>query len=273
MQKFVILSDLHLVPEGQTSHGIDTFPRLTKALAHIRTHHEDAAFVILDGDLADHAEIPAYERLKAAIADFPLPVHMTMGNHDDRAVFHKVFPDRPMNPATTQYDMGLDLGAYRVIILDSTEPGKTEGYLSTAQIAWLRDELTATSDKPVICVLHHNITDFTVPTDVIRLQNPAPLIDALKAHPDMRMVISGHVHMSTAGTVRGVPFTTIAGSHYNIFPKQSGPISEVPRLFGPGQMAVVMAGEESVVVHHENFLDQHEEQDLALFQWEPEDDA
>ncbi|MHC0053482.1 metallophosphoesterase [Actibacterium sp. D379-3] len=266
MLKFLVLSDLHLVPEGRLSHGMDTAARLDQAITHIAARHSDAAFCIFAGDLADHGERGAYDRLAAMLTGFPLPCYMTLGNHDDRTAFLDVFGTDLATP-TGFLDCVVDAGDYRILILDTLLDGATEGALADSQHDWLAAQLADAAERPVIVVLHHAIADLGVPTDFINLTDKPRLAAALTAHGDVRMVISGHVHMSTAGSYRGIPFTTIAGSHYNIFPQLHGPLDSIPRLEGPGQMGVVLAGPDGVVVHHENFFDRHPQQPPERFAW------
>ena len=53
MLKFLVFSDLHLVDEGDTSHGLDTYSRFAKGVDWVNAHHADADFCVLAGDLAD----------------------------------------------------------------------------------------------------------------------------------------------------------------------------------------------------------------------------
>ncbi|MEO0975803.1 MAG: metallophosphoesterase [Pseudomonadota bacterium] len=272
MLKFIILSDLHIVPEGKLSHGLDTLDRLTQAVNYVNETHGDADFVICAGDLADHGEAAAYKRLKTEIERLNTPTYLTLGNHDDRPTFLDIFGSY-LASETGNLDHVIDAEGYRVIVLDSSEPELMgSGRLSKAQLDWLAGQLDRATDRPVVIVLHHNITNFHVQTDFIILEEPEALIDVVSRHPDVRQVISGHVHMTTSGTVRGIPFCTLGGGHYSIEPmleSRSGPVpgGPVPRREGPGQLAVVLCDETSVVVHMENFLDRHLVLAPDLFGW------
>lgn len=277
MLKFVVLADIHLVPEGKLSHGLDTMDRLNQAVAYVNAVHGDADFLVFAGDLADHGEAAAYVRFKEAIAPLTPPVYLTLGNHDHRPTFLETFPGLASDAGTI--DHVIDKGGYRTLVLDSSEPGLGgAGRLSPAQIAWLTDRLAEVPETPVVVVLHHNIQPFSVQTDFIILQEPEAFAAALKTHKDVRQVISGHVHMTTSGSYQGIPFCTLAGAHYSIEPMltaRSGPIpqdgsaylSPVPRREGPGQLAVVLCSDEAVVVHMENFLDRHLVLAPELFRW------
>lgn len=279
MLKFVVLADIHIVPESKLSHGLDTLDRLEQAVAYVNTVHADADFVIFAGDLADHGEPAAYERFKTAIAPLTPPVHLTLGNHDHRPTFLDVMGKDHAHPNTGCIDHVIDAGGHRVIVLDTSDPElRGAGRLEPSQIDWLKARLDEAPDTPVVIVLHHNITPFNVQTDYIILEDNAVFADAVLSHAHVRQVISGHVHMTTAGNYKGVPFCTFAGAHYNIEPMataRSGPVTEeyagyvspVPRREGPGQLAVVLCNDDSVVVHMENFLDRHLTLAPDLFAW------
>ncbi|NJS40114.1 MAG: phosphodiesterase, partial [Rhodobacteraceae bacterium] len=51
--KLIVLSDLHLGPQGVPVNGLDTGDRLAQAVAVINRDHADAAMVLVAGDLAD----------------------------------------------------------------------------------------------------------------------------------------------------------------------------------------------------------------------------
>lgn len=269
--KFLVIADTHIVPEGRLSHGLDTLERLRAAVAVVNERHADAAFVVFAGDLADRGEAAAYERFRDAIAPLSPPVVLTLGNHDHRPTFLETLGVEPAE--TGCLDHLRDEGGYRVIVLDSSDPElRGGGRLTPTQLDWLRARLTEARDRPVVIVLHHNVAPFHVQTDFIILEDPDGFADAVRSHPDVRQVISGHVHMSASGTYRGVPFCTLSGAHYAIEPvleSRSGPVpgGPVPRREGPGQLAVVLCAQASVVVHLENFLDANQVMSPDLFAW------
>ena len=252
MFKFIVISDLHVVPEGELSHSIDTAARLQDVVEHINANHADAAFCAVAGDLTDHGEVSAYERARKELGRLMVPCYPTIGNHDDRDNFDCCFPDL-VNPETYRIDRCFDVSGQRVIMLDSVSNGEHGGSLTGQQLEWVEARLMEARDRPAIVILHHNITKLMVSTDGIRLLNGGDLVDVLKKHDDIRHVISGHVHLTSSGTVGGIPFTTISGNHYNIAPLQYDPDCRAPRHDGPSQIAVVWSGKDSTVVLMEDF--------------------
>lgn len=254
--KLVIMSDLHLVPEGEVSNTLDTAARLKAAVDSVNTHHADADLCILAGDLADLGEAAAYARLRDIIEPLCVETHLMLGNHDDRPVFLDVFGQAHADE-NGYVQKVIDIKGHRIILLDSTEPGIVEGVLCRSRLDWLQARLDEARDRPVIVILHHHVLPLAMPVDSIILRDGAALVEVLRSHPDIRQVIAGHVHITTTGVWRGVPFTTLAGGHYNVSVNLPGHAALQERLEGPAQYAVVLAGQDACVVHFENFLDRH----------------
>lgn len=270
MLKFIVLSDIHIVPDGALSHGLCTTSRFNQSIEFVNEIHADAEFVVIAGDIADFGDKPSYERFKKSLEALRVPAYLTLGNHDNRKNFLSIFPGQAGE--TGKIDHVVDSHNQRVIILDSNDPeGDHIGVLDRAQLDWLAAKLDAARDMPVTIILHHNITKFHVQTDFIILRDNKEFANVVLRHPDIRQVISGHVHMNTSGSYRGIPFTTVAGGHYNIDPtleKRSGPLpNRVIRREGPGQLAVVLSDADSTVVHMENFIDRHLAMAQELFLW------
>lgn len=254
--KFIVLSDLHLGPPGAPVNGLDTGARTAEALATIRRDHADAAFILLAGDLADRGEVAAYRHLQDLLAEVPMPVHITLGNHDDRAAYLSVFgadSDDPMGRVSTAFDAG----EHRIILLDTTEPGLVGGRLCQGRLDWLAARLDEAEDRPVVIVQHHHANPLFLPVDAIILENAADYVEVLNRHPEVRQVIAGHVHLPTAAVWKGIPMTTLAGSHYSVTPHVPGVPGVQRRLEGPAQMAVVLLHPEGVTVHFQDHGERH----------------
>lgn len=252
--KLLILSDLHLVPEGGLSQGLDTAERLRQGVAAINAEHADADHVVLAGDLADQGEPEAYARLKEILADLKVPATLTIGNHDDRATFLAEMGAE--HAAETGYvDRALDVKGHRVIVLDSVAPEGAGGHLAPEQLAWLGARLDEAVDLPVIVVVHHHANPLGTHVDRIMLENGAAFLEVLERHPDIRQVIAGHVHYTSTALWHGIPFTTMAGSHYSVTVPEAGSAIPVSRLYGPAQMAVVYSDADQTLVHFHNYLD------------------
>ena len=252
--KFVVMSDLHLVGHGETSMTLDTAARLEQAVACVNDRYADADFCIIAGDLADLGEAEAYHRLRDITGRITIPTYITLGNHDDRPTYLSVFGAEQADE-TGKVNHVIDAKGYRVIVLDSSEPGRVDGVLTESQMDWLRARLAEALGRPVIVVLHHNANALHIEADTIKLQDDAPFIAALKTHDDVRQVIAGHVHLTSTALYHGIPFTTLAGGHYSVSFNADQPGAPFRSLTGPGQMAVVLGTAHATTVLFEDFID------------------
>lgn len=251
--KFIVLSDLHLVKKGALSHALDTTTRLRAGIDAINARHGDADFCVLAGDLADLGELEAYQRLKDCLDLLEIPVHITIGNHDDRDTFLEVF-GAGLLAETGCIDKVIDCKGQRVILLDSVVMGQHGGRLEQAQLDWLAARLAEVRETPVTVVLHHHANPLYTRVDRIILENGDAFVAVLKQHKMVRQVIAGHVHYTSTALWHGIPFTTLAGGHYNVtIPLEAG--AEVTELEGPAQMAVVLSDEAQTLVHFDNYLE------------------
>ncbi|MBZ0122410.1 MAG: metallophosphoesterase, partial [Roseovarius sp.] len=157
MHKLLVFTDIHITAPGETIIGLDPLTRFSRCLAHALAHHPDAARIVIAGDLT-HTGAPAeYSRLHATLADCPIPVAMTLGNHDRRAAFRAAFGDVPVDPAGF-VQSAHEAGNHRLILLDTADEEAEivhSGRLCAARLDWLDDALDAAPDAPAVLFLHH----------------------------------------------------------------------------------------------------------------------
>ncbi|MBE3637814.1 metallophosphoesterase [Mangrovicoccus algicola] len=262
--KLVVLSDLHMTRPGEVLAGIDPAARLEAAIARINAAHGDADLVALAGDLTDRSRSQAYEDLRAALEQLSVPWAATLGNHDNRDVFARIFGPGALN------DDGFAQSAHHlrgevVILLDSLEKGpgaggwgQGRGHLCARRLDWLARELDRAGGRPVHVVLHHPLLQVAPVPDPWLLEDPGPLLAMLDAYPDIRGVTAGHIHMATTTLRRGIPYHTIAGGHATSR-ERFGEGAGRRRFAGPGQMAVILSGAERTVLHFDDYVDANPE--------------
>lgn len=253
--KFIQVTDLHMIPEGGTLYGLDPAERLVACVADINAHHADAAFVIVTGDLAHAGDRRAYERLEKLLAPLPMPCHLLIGNHDDRATFKSCFPEA----ATTadgfvQFAFETDAGV--VIALDTNEPGHHFGVLCEARLDWLARAIARAGDRTIHLFMHH--PPFAVGIqrmDRISLRDTDRFAAVVCGRPNIRHLFFGHLHRPMGGSWRGIPFTNLPGINHqvalNFVIEDVVPGSHEPPAYG-----VVFAQPDMTLVHMRNFLDQ-----------------
>ncbi|MBB2937830.1 3',5'-cyclic AMP phosphodiesterase CpdA [Amycolatopsis bartoniae] len=207
MTTMIQISDTHLSGDGHPEHGlVDTAAVLESALGKVLASGVDVKALLLTGDLADEGAPQAYRRLRELVepAAEKLGARLiyAMGNHDERAAFHTELlstVDKGSVDAVHWID-GL-----RVVVLDSTTPGRHEGRLEPEQLEWLRRELATPAPLGTVLVVHHPPLPSPVPTvHLLRLRDSAALAGVLRCS-DVGMVLTGHAHRTGCGALAGVP--------------------------------------------------------------------
>ncbi len=215
--RFVHVSDLHILADPERrQHGVDTADILRQAIPAINALRPD--FVVAGGDLVSDASEESYRRLRALLAPLAAPIHLLMGNHDSRAAYRRVF--QPGAPATDEPVCGaFERAGLRFLLADSTLPGREEGELSRAQLAWLEAELAAHRDRPTWVFLHHQPLPIHVRwLDRLGLRNPDPFLAVLARHPQVRAVAYGHVHQPRSWRYGTAHFTSVPALAFQFSP-------------------------------------------------------
>ncbi len=188
------LSDCHLPNRpGTRFHGRDADRSLTELVAELASL-PPFDHLLLTGDLTHHAGREAYARLLAIIEPLHGERHWLPGNHDDLAI---------MQAADLEGRLGrkqVDLDRHWTLLqLDTTAcpDGRGSGSLTDAELAWLKERLTALQDRHLLLALHHNpVATGSRWQDEIRLGNPAALEALVAQAPQVRGLICGHLHQA-----------------------------------------------------------------------------
>jgi 3',5'-cyclic-AMP phosphodiesterase len=211
------LSDPHIVPPGALLYGsVDTAAGLARAVAGISRSEVAVAAVILSGDLTDAAEVTAYERLRGIVAPIGAPVLYAMGNHDARGPMRAGLLGAEASDAPVDYVHWA--GELRIIVLDSTVPGRPYGELAPSQLDRLAAELAVPAPAGTVLVLHHPpVPSPSAVLNLLLLREPERLA-AIVAGSDVLMVLTGHTHHASAGSFGGVPLWVSGSVAYGADP-------------------------------------------------------
>jgi 3',5'-cyclic AMP phosphodiesterase CpdA len=186
---------------------------LAAAVDAVLALHPAPHAVLVTGDIAEHGEAREYARVRELLAPLPMPVHVLPGNHDDRDALREHFgldgagePCEPVQYTTRCRDL-------RVVVCDSTLPGRDDGCVRTE---WLEEQLIAEPSAPTVVAMHH----LPVPTGITVLDDigiaPADvhaLAALLVRSPQVRRVVTGHVHRTVAGSLGGCAVLGLASTH------------------------------------------------------------
>ncbi len=148
------LTDCHMVePGGLVADRVDPGPALEQAVATIGRF--DVDLVVGTGDLVNDGRAEQYDRLEALLAPLRAPFLPLPGNHDDRSELRRRWPALPDGAPEVPIDHVVDDLDVRLVLLDTTIPGRHDGAFRAEQSEWLDAVLSAAPDRPTLIFQHH----------------------------------------------------------------------------------------------------------------------
>ena len=244
------LTDVHVEPRGRAPEGLARALRTIESLGPKPDVILNGGDAIFDAVARDRQDTAAQWKVWHDVtrAETSLPFLHVIGNHDlwgwrfrdDRAVtgnpkygkrwaLDELGLDRPYYAA--------DHGAWRIVVLDSTHPHDREDYtgrLDDAQREWLSGVLAETPASTHVCIVSHiPIVSACAPLyfgappnqrqqqliDTVLVHTDATLLeDLFLRHSNVRLALSGHLHMEEAITYRGVTYLcngSVCGNWWN----------------------------------------------------------
>lgn len=168
----------------------------------------DAA--VVTGDVADNGLDAEYAQARAVLGKLRAPVYFLPGNHDRRAPFRLFLGDDDSGPSAggdAPINRLAQLGRATFALCDSTIPGRDDGYLADATLAWLAEVADATDvDAPLFVCFHHPpLPLHSGLLDPIRQHGEERLADVLRRRRGHTFILCGHAHTPAATTFADVP--------------------------------------------------------------------
>lgn len=251
--KFIHLTDTHVIAEGRTLYGANPARRLKLAVESINREHDDAAFVVVTGDLTHWGDEEAYEAFSRAIADLHVPLVLMVGNHDDTPAFTARFPQAMRDEngfvqGARQTEEGLCL------FLDTRVQGFHYGGYCPARLAWLQAQLEG-STGPVFLFMHHHPFEIGCGhMDDIRMRDHEAFRAVIEPHKDrIRHLFFGHAHRPIFGNWDGISFSCMRGLNHQLGLFLRPENGVVPGNLAEPAYGVVLVQDRNVIVHMHEF--------------------
>ena len=224
---WALFSDTHVAADPATLRlEVNMADHLRAAVAGVRALSSPPAGVLVNGDCAfDHGlpeDYATLTELLKPLSEGGLPLHLSLGNHDDREVFWEAIKDaRPSaQPLASKQVSIVEAGHANWFMLDSLEVTKqTPGRLGDEQRTWLAKALDARADRPALVMVHHN----PVFTDGKNsgLLDTAELIEILQPRRHVKALIFGHTHTWHLGDHDGLHLVNLPAVAYPFNPKEA----------------------------------------------------
>jgi 3',5'-cyclic-AMP phosphodiesterase len=212
----VQLSDLHITAEGNLNGLVDTLETVRIILDSLEETPPDA--LLLTGDVADRGEPGAYQRLRPLLEGFAqrtgVPVIAMPGNHDERRAFREHLLG--WEGTDQSVDQVHHVKGLRIVSLDTSVGGAAHGELDDAQLGFLSTQLEQPAPLGTIIALHHPpIPGPSSFLNTILLREPERLGRVVQGR-DVKMILAGHAHHASAGSIAGVPVWVATATAYQL---------------------------------------------------------
>lgn len=198
--RWALLADTHIAANpAQENRGVVMADNLRRVLAEVAARQP--AGVLLAGDCALQkglaGDYTMLARLLVPMAMADLPVHLMMGNHDDRGTVRTALaaslPRRPV--VEGKFASIVETPRANWFLLDTLDrTAATPGKIGAAQLAWLAAALDQMTQKPAIIIGHHNPMFDTPPERNRSLLDTDELFAVLAPRKQVKAYFFGHTH-------------------------------------------------------------------------------
>jgi 3',5'-cyclic AMP phosphodiesterase CpdA len=212
------ISDSHFTSSGVLHDTVRPGETFAAALAALESSRVPIDALVHTGDIADAGEPAAYEAARAAadavLARTGWPVGWAAGNHDVRRAMTRHLLGRPASDEPL--DQVIDVRGLRLVLLDTSIPGRVEGAIEEDRLDRIRALLAEPAEHGTVVALHHP----PVPVEVTGLQRlhltGQDRLAAVLRGTDVRAVLGGHLHYATASVFAGIPVFVAPATAYVI---------------------------------------------------------
>ncbi|MBT9373028.1 phosphodiesterase [Rhizobium sp. CSW-27] len=256
--EFIILTDTHFLPRGETMYGLDPRASLDAAISVINRDHPGVDFVVILGDLTDAGERAAYENLAESVSALNVPSVLMMGNHDKRAAFREFFPYADDDGSGFVQALRV-LPQASVLTLDTLDEADThigDGVLCPRRLAFLETSLrNAPKDRPLLLLQHHHSGKVGLRSmdryNVRNAEEQLAVFESARRQPDY--MFHGHIHRPIFGLWHGIPYHIQRGINHQVgFDLDTE--DKIPGSLEAPDFALVRVNSEGVAIHHRQFL-------------------
>jgi 3',5'-cyclic AMP phosphodiesterase CpdA len=224
-EKWALVSDPHVAADVTTARkDANMADNIRRAAAEILAMEAPPAGVIVNGDCAHRSgQVEDYRTFLKLFVDplvaKKLPVHLTLGNHDNRERFL-----RGVNKAAGSAVEGRLVSVLRgrhanVFLLDTLDrTGEMSGTVGDRQVAWLDKSLAAMNDLPAVVTGHHPLADDHPFRERGGIRDSKPLWDVLRRHRHVKAYLFGHNHFWGAFQRDGIHLVNLPSTAWTFLP-------------------------------------------------------
>lgn len=196
---WALFSDTHIAADrAYVSRDVNMTDHLAAATGQLIALPEIPAGVFVTGDCAydsgQAGDYATFASLLKPLREEGMPVHLTLGNHDNRERFWDALTEEKAakRPLADRQAALLPTPHANWFLLDSLDQTlSAPGLLGQEQLDWLAKSLDQNNVKPALVLLHHN-PDF--PGETIGLKDTDALFKIIRPRKQVKALVYGHTH-------------------------------------------------------------------------------
>ncbi|WP_323846666.1 phosphodiesterase [Microbulbifer magnicolonia] len=168
--------------------GLDTGHTLDEVLRAIEAAQPAVELLVATGDISANGSEAAYRRFLQKMQRVRTPWYWLPGNHDNAARMRQFAPSRCAEVVA--------LGAWRLLLLDTSVENQICGGLSDEQLERLQKLLHECREHPVMIMMHHQpvpVGSDWIDGHMLR-QGGEQFLQLVGQAPNVRALVWGHVH-------------------------------------------------------------------------------
>jgi 3',5'-cyclic-AMP phosphodiesterase len=198
------ISDTHLHAAADSRmRGVTTYATFLAVLEQAqRDPRWPVDAILATGDIVQDESRAGYERFRAALEPFGVPVYSIPGNHDDPKLMGEIL-------ASGAFQLGGELrrGKWSVVLLSTFLAGEDAGGLGPARLQGLKKALDAHAGQHVLVAMHHHPLPMgSAWLDGVALRDAQAFWSIIDAHANVRGIVCGHVHQAADRSRNNVRF-------------------------------------------------------------------
>ena len=189
--RLVQISDCHLHADpGARARAGFPLRQLEAVVAEVNRERPD--MVLVTGDISNDETAASYQLAASILGRLAAPWFWLAGNHDDPALMAE----------TRELLDELDIGDWRILMLDTRVSGQAHGELGAERLAELAARLEE-DERPTLLAMHHPpLPVGSAWIDALGLKDREAFWQTLAAFGQVRAILSGHIHQAFASHQR-----------------------------------------------------------------------
>ena len=196
--RIVQITDPHLgASRDQSVLGINNYQSLELVVELVKQQQgHNFHRIVSTGDISSEGSEQSYRDFLQLMEPFGRPISWLPGNHDCADTMANI-RDVPLLDQCRV----VELGAWQMLMLNSTISGAVGGFLDQQELALLETTLKDTDNKHTLICLHHQPVEVGCGwMDPQKVRNADRFFEIVEQHPGTKAVLWGHIHQQFDNT-------------------------------------------------------------------------